>query len=48
MVQKGEPWIFWIVIPIIGAILIAGLPVVLLVHILMKLCGFKDGFFYQF
>lgn len=39
----GEPWSFYIFVPIVGVILIAAAVVAFPVDCFMKLLGFKDG-----
>lgn len=41
--QPGDPWIFYVLAPIVGAIFIAALIVAIPVHWLLILCGFKGG-----
>jgi hypothetical protein len=47
MLEKGDPWIYWLLIPVVGVVLLAGAPIVLLVHWMLKACGFRGGLFEQ-
>ena len=41
----GEPWSYYIFVPIVGIIVAAALIVALPVHYLLILAGFKEGLF---
>jgi hypothetical protein len=43
-VLEGEPWSFVFIVPIIGVILIASLPIVFVVYGIGRLLGFKNIF----
>lgn len=43
--MSGEPWSMYLVVPIVGLVLLIGIPLFLFLHVCMKLLGFKNGIF---